>query len=96
MQLAMQQLVTKIVQDEKQNAENGHQNGRDRDVESRDRDETETSAFETETRPETLSPETETRPRRWQIVPRRDRDETLGRARDVSRPRRPRPRAQPC
>ena len=91
MQLAMQQLVTKIVQDEKQNAENGHQNDETEMLSP----ETETSAFETETRPETLSPETETRPRRWQIVPRRDRDETLGRSRDVSRPRRPRPRAQP-
>ena len=32
---------------------------------------------ETETRPETFSLETETRPRHWKIPLRRDRDETL-------------------
>ncbi len=71
MQLAMQQLVTKIVQDEKQNAENGHQNGRDRDVESRDRDvglrdRDETRDVESRDRDETetLANCSETRPRR--------------------------------
>ena len=38
-------------------------------------------------RPETHRSETETRPRRWAICPRRDRDETLVRLETVSRPR---------
>jgi hypothetical protein len=48
-----------------------------RDVNSQDRDETETSALETDTRP-----------RRLNVAPRRDRDETMDRSRDSLRPRR--------
>ena len=48
----------------------------------------ETFPVETETETETFGPETETRPRRLPVCPRRDRDETLGRLETVSRPRR--------